>query len=291
MEAPHVNFRGQKMHSYFPATVSEMVHNTSSGAGKCFFAFCLIGGICMLMSWYPWQLRNVYVGDDLKVFGSWLGKTRGDKDVGPSLLMMRQFLPPVGIMLVACIPAPPAANREFTDTVSCVIHTVGATMSIGGYAFIELYTIFSKSTAVVFDEKRGEKQVRAVLIWSCLIAIVIFQLFGFLAGHADKLGICCEDVWQVPKPSDWQQVNADTEPGLRIEDEIAAAHSQKMLLRTASGTYLFLKFGEYMGEVFSGLFMLASHLAIWWYCPERHVDLDEKLPDPEGQHYERMSES
>lgn len=299
MEVPHLNFRHEPMGTYFPATVSEMVYDSQSGAGKCFFAFVLIGGICMLLSWYPWALRNVYIGDDAMLLENWLGNDRSDRPRGIKVLMLRQFLPPIGIMLVACIPAPPAANREFTDTVSSLVHTLGAVMSIGGYAAIELATLHYKpwhssrkgGHGVVFDTKINGKNIsvnerttRTILIGLCLFSIVAFQVSGFLYGKADKLGFCCNDVWAVPNATDWSGLNGDKTIGLRIEDEIAAAHGKKLLLSTATGFDKILKLSEYWFEVFAGLFMLASHLAIWFYCPERFVDLAESLPDcvPEG---------
>jgi len=283
------NFLGQHQnHSYFPATVSEMVWNTSSGGGKCFFAFVLIGGICMLCSWYPWKLRNVYIGDDLKLFGGWLGKDNYGNERGIRVLMLRQFLPPIGIMMVACIPAPPAANRAFTDKISSTIHTCGAVMSIGGYAFIELYTLLGNDLPVRFDTVKayhkgwGEWNVRFGVIICCLFCIGAFQMFGVLCSQAPKLGICCEDVWEIPTQADLDWLKTSRAQGYYFEDEIAKADHVHLLKQTASGTFMFFKLGQYWFEVLSGLFMLYSHLVIWWYCPERHIDLDEELPDPDG---------
>lgn len=284
------NFLGQHQnHSYFPATVSEMVWNTSSGGGKCFFAFVLIGGICMLSSWYPWHLRNVYIGDDLMLFHGWLGNDNNGNPRGIRLLMLRQFLPPIGIMIVACIPAPPAANREFTDKVSSIVHTMGAVMSIGGYAFIELYTLMGNDLPVKFDTVKvynkgwGEWRVRFITVLCCLLSIGAFQMFGVLCSQAHNLGICCEDVWEIPTKDDLDILKSSRAQGFYFEDEIAVVNHQHLLKQTASGTFVFLKLGQYWFEVLSGLFMLYSHLVIWWYCPERHIDLDEELPDPDGE--------
>jgi len=289
VEEGPMNFLGERQnHSYFPATVSEMVYNTSSGGGKCFFAFVLIGGVCMLSSWYPWQLRNVYIGDDLILGAPWLGKNNNGKFRGISVLMLRQFLPPIGIMMVACIPAPPGANRHFTDKVSSVVHTLGAVMSIGGYAIIELYTLIKcESLPVKFDTVKaynkgwGEWTTRMAVVICCGFSIVAFQVFGMLCGQAEKLGICCNDVWEVPSPTELASLKTRGE-GYYVEDSIAAAHGTKLLKQTASGTLMYFKLGEYWFEVLAGLFMLYSHLVIWWYCPERHIDLDEELPDPDG---------
>jgi len=283
------NFLGQHQnHSYFPATVSEMVYNTQSGGGKCFFAFVLIGGICMSLSWYPWNLRNVYIGDDLTILEGWLGTNNQGKPRGIQLLTLRQMLPPIGIMLVACIPAPPQANRQFTDKVSSIIHTMGAVMSIGGYAFIEVYTLLGDDLPVKFDTVKvynkgwGEWRVRFVTILCCLFSIGAFQMFGLLCGQAKNLGICCEDVWEIPTQAELDILKTQRGQGFYFEDEIAATHNTHLLKQTASGTFVLLKLGQYWFEVLAGLFMLYSHLVIWWYCPERHIDLDEELPDPDG---------
>jgi len=289
VEEGPTNFLGEKQnHSYFPATVSEMVYNSSSGGGKCFFAFVLIGGICMLTSWYPWQLRNVYIGDDLVLGAGWLGTNNNGKPRGVSVLMLRQFLPPIGIMMVACIPAPPGANRQFTDKVSSVVHTMGAVMSIGGYAFIELYTLIrcdqlpvKFDTVKAYNKGWGEWTTRFGVIVCCLVCIAGFQIFGVLCGQAEKLGVCCNDVWEVPSSKELKDLKARGE-GFYVEDSIAAAHGTKLLKQTASGPMMYFKLAEYWFEVLSGLFMLYSHLVIWWYCPERHIDLDEELPDPDG---------
>jgi len=294
VEEGHINFLGeQQNHSYFPATVSEMVYNTSSGGGKCFFAFVLIGGICMLSSWYPWQLRNVYIGDDLMIGPPYLGKNANGKDRGVSVLMLRQFLPPIGIMIVACIPAPPAANRQFTDKVSSIVHTLGAVMSIGGYAVIELYTLIRAEgkwgnlpvkfdTIQVYKGKWGEWTTRMGVIICCLVCVGGFQLFGVLLGQADRFDICCTDEWRVPTEKDLEVLKSHRGEGYYVEDSIAKAHQVKLLYRAAYGPVLIFKLGEYWFEVLSGLLMLYSHMVIWWYCPERHIDLDEELPDPDG---------
>jgi len=290
VEKGPLNFLGQQQnHSYFPATVSEMVWNTSSAGGKCFFAFVLIGGICMLSSWYPWSLRNVYIGDDLRFPPpGWLGTNQLGHPRGIRILMLRQFLPPIGIMLVACIPAPPAANRDFSDTVSSIVHTMGAVMSIGGYAFIELYTLLGHNLPVKFDTIKpynkgwGEWRVRMGTVLFCLFFIGAFQTFGMLAGQAHRFGICCEDQWEIPTQEDLNYLNTTLGNGFFFEDDMAKAHNKHLLKQTASGTFLFLKLGEYWCEVLAGLTMLYSHLVIWWYCPERHIDLSEELPDPDG---------
>jgi len=297
-EVPRTNFRNETMqHFYFPATVSEMVDDPTSAEGKVFFAFVVTGAICMLTSWYSWSLRNVYIGDDTIVFKGWLGVDRSGRPRGVALMMLRQFLPPVGMMMVACIRAPPQANRTFTDIVSCCIHTLGAVMAIGGYAFIELYTLVWDKN-VVFDTKIHnarmrcpERLVRGILIGLCLFSILGFQTCGVILNKGEKMfDICCNDVWATPTEADNALLKEKGLYGQVVINEIAQFNHKKMLVQTASGAFLGAKLGSYWFEVFSGLFMLASHMAIWFYCPERHVDLCERLPDPDGHdgHYHRM---
>lgn len=203
-------------------------------------------------------------------------------------MMLRQFLPPLGIMLVACIAAPPKANREFTDKVACTIHTIGAVMSIGGYAFIELYTLYCadnvKFDTAIHDQRLRlrEKCVRRTLIFCCLFCVCGFQICGALDGKGvEMFGLCCDDEWSEPKPEDWQALAAHGyAPGEVVMDQIAAFEHKKLLLQTASGHFLLVKLLEYWFEVGAGLFMLLSHMAIWYYCPERHCDLHEELPNP-----------
>jgi hypothetical protein len=97
---------------YWPSTVSELVMDTSTPSGKSFFGLSLIAAIFLLTSWYPWQLRNVYVDS------TWLKFSR-------LLLNIRTLLPPLGMFLVASVPTPHlgAANRSFGDSVTGVLHT------------------------------------------------------------------------------------------------------------------------------------------------------------------------
>ena len=71
--------------SYHAETVSEMVSKPDYPAAKLFFSFTLIGSISLLLSRYPWELKNVYTG------GS---PTRR------LLTAARAVLPPCGILLV-----------------------------------------------------------------------------------------------------------------------------------------------------------------------------------------------
>jgi len=50
-----------------------------------------------------------------------------------------------------------------------------------------------------------------------------------------------------------------------------------LLEDTASGLGLLVKVASYMCEVLCGFCLLGSHLAIWYFCEERHCDLPDEL--------------
>jgi len=230
---------------HFPATVSEMVHDTESAAGKCFFAFELIGAICIFLSWYPFELRNVYIGDDLKT------------PLGVSWVTCRQFVPPIGMMIVACIPITPAALADLSDQVTVGVHCLGALSMFVGYIFFEGRTLawgVWKKASVPLSINPREWWVRCVLLTGMFLGVCCFIAFQTIL--VLDLGLCCFDEW------------APKEEG----------HMEVQLVNTASGWILFFNIGSYFGEVVSGLFLIASHMAIWYYCEERKVDLAETIP-------------
>jgi len=251
-------------HNYFPQTVSEMVHDPKSPSGKCFFAFCMIGAICIMISNYPYHLRNTYVGDDYCVFGV-------------SLLSYRAFLPPIGMMLVACIRATPAPQASFADKITVLIHTFGAVIMIGGHAVFELHNIHFSTKADI--KTLTEKLWRWAFLIGSVGSMIGFEICGFLAGQLPKHGVCCNDVWVIPTLHDIQQSFNVSHPGIAVLDSYMHEKDKAVLVNTASGAILGVKLAEYWTEVFAGIFMILGHLTIWFYAPERKFDLLEDIPD------------
>jgi len=229
---------------YFPPTVSEMVHDPSSPAGKCFFCFELIGAICIFQSWYPWELQSAYIGDELK---TWFGV---------SWATCRQFFPPIGMMIVACVPTTPAAQATMPEQVTVMIHITGASMMFVGYILIEGKTLSwggFKCPPEYVKIGYQELRVRKILLSGCFFGFVSFVVFQALL--LLPLGLSGEDRWEV-------------KPGF----------SRVQLVDTASGLTLMFKVGSYAGEVIAGLFLIASHLSIWYHCHERKVNLADSIP-------------
>lgn len=240
-------------YGYFPATVSEMVHDPTDPAGKVFFAFEFIAALFIFMAWYPWELRNVYTGDSATVPGfhelSWP--------------MWRQFVPSAGMMLVATVTTTPFAQANALDYICISIHLTGAVMLFAGYAMVEVYTVgwgpFKQSpvTAKVIGDK--EKFLRKFLLNGIIFFYFTFIIFTFVI--LLPLPANLNDVW---------------EPRM-VEIYSGVVVKEIILTDTASGFVLFLKIASYVSEVACGLFLISSFMVIWYFCEERHVDLVDEL--------------
>jgi len=235
---------------YFPATVSEMVHDPQKPAGKCFFAFCFVGAIFIFFSWYPTQLRNAYIGDDSTICCS------------ISWVTFRQFVPAPGMMMLSIITTVPAAIAKITDQFCVCLHLTGAAMLFVGYFLAEGYAIgwgpFHNRLPGHLNRDTTESiKIRKL----CLTMIAIFY----------TIFCALQVILTVPNPL------APAEDCDKWE-YVQQGHKQvKVLVDTAKMNVFILKIVSYASEVICGIFLIASHLVIWYYCEERHYDLPEEL--------------
>mmetsp|Transcript_147092 Transcript_147092/g.409773 ORF Transcript_147092/g.409773 Transcript_147092/m.409773 type:complete len:334 (-) Transcript_147092:103-1104(-) len=250
----HVKFPSG--YGYFPATVSEMVHDPATPAGKCFFAFEFVGAFLLFESWYPWRLRSVYIGDNASLPG-----------IPVSWMMFRQFIPPTGMMLVATVTTTPFAQANILDYFCIGIHLTGAVMLFAGYAIVEAITLgwgpFNMPDVASRTIKSFERKCRKICINGIVFWYVIFCLLqGVLLLPLEDYGI--------PGQSD-QWTTIDT------KDKYDNPIKEVTLVDTASGFILFLKITSYASEVFCGLFLITSFMVIWYFCHERFADLSDEL--------------
>eukprot|EP00811_Abedinium_folium_P036211 NODE_8941_length_1458_cov_4.981968.p1 GENE.NODE_8941_length_1458_cov_4.981968~~NODE_8941_length_1458_cov_4.981968.p1 ORF type:complete len:352 (-),score=82.19 NODE_8941_length_1458_cov_4.981968:271-1326(-) len=242
------NFRGEAYSSglgYLPATLSELVHDWQRPSGRIFFGCGLLTSILYMMSWYPFELRNAYTGSD-----------RLDCLCGrPYLITFRQIMPVLGLMLLICVSSVPVAEAHGMDFLMIVVHLTGATMLFVGYSICEAKSI------QVLHLSHSEKWARILLLVAVsvnFLAFCVLQVVMHMLSTDDLC--CCHDVYVSPHvPSgDLQQ------------RRINFVH--KMILDTASGPFFLLKIASFVTEVFAGLALFGSHLVIYHYCEERHID-------------------
>lgn len=282
---PTHNFVGEDFPSgvnFHPATVSEMVNDPTSVEGKCFHAFGMIGAICILVSGYPWILRNVYKGDDLKVpiVPFWSASPR------IPALTLRHFLPPVGMMIVLNITVT-SGERDQMERWGAIIHTVGAVTMIGGYMICEIHCLWwsSEVRRQLNSPATREMIIRKVLIIACAVSAVGFEILGVVLASVDDCGAECScdehAPWSRKCTDQWVDVTLANVTYAKEIGHLAAAircdaamwQNKTMLSNTARGWVLTCKEGNCWFESLAGVFMLASHLVIWYYAPVHKFEL------------------
>lgn len=262
------NIRGEPFksgHNYFPSAINEQIYEPRSTRDKIFFAFGLFSSICLLISWYPWELRNVYVSSNARFFCCnclWLN--------------MRQYVPPMGLFLMACVSTTPRSQDGTKEQVTVYVYLAGTTMFVCGYIVAEVYTLYFTS---IPDIRAPERKLRKLCIVGCMVATILFEFCGLIATVADDLGICCGDDWHVPNRTDVAVANSTYHYSAAMSCIDAMENNRKELFNTASGAVLVVKFIKYWMQLIACLFICASLLAVWWYCPERTMDICESVGD------------
>lgn len=245
--------------AYWPSSVSEMVNDPTNPSGKCWMCFEVLAALSIWLSSYPWELRNVYVGGHLKFFGI-------------PFLHWRAFVPPVGLLMVVLIPL--STRDDFANSLATTIHLIGAVMMLGGHGLFEVYTL---ARAEFVRIGRRERQLRWIWCVCCLVAGLGFAICGQILEHS-KGRLCCDDVWRIPTDNDIGSARANGHPGLALRDAMAQESGVALLFDTASGTIMFLKYLRYWCEVAAGFSMIFGLITIWYFCPERRLELGNELP-------------
>lgn len=303
------NIFGQKYPSgnaYFPLTVSEMVHDSSTPQGKAFLGFELLAGLMILMSWYPYSLSNAYIGDRHTLLTTIDGSTRTDlhgdskRGVGqciPSWTTLRQFLPGVGLAVVALVSTTPIYEKTDANIsfITCQIHIIGATALFGGYILVEMQALFYAEPKGQVKMKRNEKLVRTIFIIftaiGAFLTIALQQTYG-----TALIPVCCADQYSKINLTSMMAVVNDTQKSYQLNSNYSSVKDLKLITQgfiarsaaesiytaksmyqidTASGTSRTLKLVSFWAEVMAGVFGLGSHLVIWYYAPERGLVLGD----------------
>mmetsp|Transcript_87638 Transcript_87638/g.151811 ORF Transcript_87638/g.151811 Transcript_87638/m.151811 type:complete len:641 (+) Transcript_87638:168-2090(+) len=253
-------------HHYWPRTINEQVDGARSARDKVFFCFGLLSSICLLLSWYPWELRNVYVSNQARFLTQnsclWLN--------------FRQYVPTIGLFIISCVSTTPRGQAGLKDQATIYVHLLGMTMFVLGYIFAEAYTLYFTS---VPDIRTPERKIRKACIVGCTVSTVIWQFCSLLLISEEELGLCCTDDWHVPTSNDVLRASnlSHFEEAAKCLD--AMQMNRRELFNTAWGWTFFIKFIEYWMQLCASIFICVSLLAIWWYCPERNMAIDEAVSD------------
>ncbi|CAE7232564.1 unnamed protein product [Symbiodinium natans] len=126
--------------SFLPATVSELVSQWDSVEARIFFGFELMAALCILLSWYPYKLRNASC---IPAEGGCYIYCCG-KCCSMSWAAARQFFPPVGLMLVACVPSVKEDEWSADKLVLVVVHCVSALLMFSSFLLAEAHALSLK---------------------------------------------------------------------------------------------------------------------------------------------------
>lgn len=158
-----------------PATVSEMVSKWEEPQGRVFFGFELAAAFCTLLSWYPFKLRHACCnpgdgGCRITFCSLWLC----------SWASLRQFVPPLGLGLVACVPTVHMSPRKPLPQGSIMliaIHSLAALLMFGGFLLSEAHVLCIwplKCRARVLQPKCAEYRLRRA---SWVVAFIFWFIF------------------------------------------------------------------------------------------------------------------
>jgi hypothetical protein len=250
--------------NYHAETVSELVSKPGMPHTTIFYSFATIGSICIIVSRYPWELRNVYTGSNTtRQYCSWVA--------------LRTIIPPVGMMIVTQVPVVPRVERtNLGIKIAVNIHTFGAGCFIAGYIGLEVIAL----RALKKNLDALQLRVRWASLYGCIIFCIIFLVANALHGGCHRFNICCEDQWM--KAEDAFRIHY----GWNVTDPMDPMDLVKLrlyehnfgryaLMDTAHGWCLTLKKTSFWAEAIAGLFVIFSHAAVWFFCEERRLDVPD----------------
>jgi len=279
----NLNMEGEPFPSgkaYWPPSVSSMVSNIDSPQGKVWLAFMVTSSILTMLSWYPFELKNVYCGEDV-AFIPCLPACLKSKAI--SMNTARTFLPQLGMLGVALIHTAPTNVWDPAQDSTLIFHTGGAIMWIGVTMYTEIYTLGFCETAVIGSCERK-------LRWAC---VVLAGIGGacYLVAQSDNpgdLGICCDIEYRPVSMETVEKArrngafkiaekNLDLMEGAKFTPNATAPLYQGMH-NSAYGWALAWYMMEFWGEVCAGVFILLDLLVIWFFAEERDLMMPKELP-------------
>jgi uncharacterized membrane protein len=262
-----LNLRGEPFPSgnnFFPPSVSNSVSDVNSAGGQVFFGFMVASSILTVISAYPFNFANVFVGGDVSLFPCWAPRT-----CWPDMNTWRAYVAPIGIMLTAFCHSLPANLFNPAQQHILIIHTGGAVLWIGIPLYVETYTLWwAKHVSI----GRRERQLRISCVILALICSVVYGFFGNTSAGA--YGVCCDEVYRNVTQADVDMANKNGAYAVAQVDLKLMQHAKfdeasppvnQALYDTASGMARTWKMAGFFGELGAGLFLMLDIVVIWFF--------------------------
>lgn len=250
---------------YVVTSVSASVADWGSSPGKIFRCSVLTGAIMIFVSDYPNYLSNVT-----------LPSGNGGQSF-PIINSLRAIMIPAGIMVVSLCPIAQVNLMTWGENiVEYGFHMAGAL----GAIIVFLICEFTDLSSAALKLPPMEKTIRLALAWLTVVSLVIFviaEAIGVLG-----FGMCCDDVYLAVNHTAIKKAH---ENGAFIQeasdkklmqlfhlnhlDPASSSSLYKGLYDTAHGPFLVARILGVWSEFFIFIWMLISHLAVWYFSPQR----------------------
>lgn len=252
-----------------PATVSDMVSVWDTTEARVFFGFELIAAILILLSWYPFKMRNSCCappgGCSFRMCGcchlSWAS--------------FRQFGPPLGLVLVATVPSVK------------VIHDEACTLLKGELdcTWKSDFCVWN-STVLACQGCDGcyeNSTFGALVLCGVHGTAAVVMFIGFLTAEAHVLGVKIPFTGYAPLRCEApDEAKSTVRPGTAeykwrlttwwfgfIFYNKFCIWTAVLLHRPLDNPSRKMNFCSFLSEVIAGLAMLGNHAVIWYYSSER----------------------
>jgi len=247
-------------------SISGMIHDNKSPAGKIFFACVQTATICLFVSGYPYFFSNVYTGSTPAFLCNNI----------LTMNALRAYVVPIGLFLVLNAPVTQKNLSSAQQLIaSTLFHTTGAVVALASWGWAELYYL-------AVYQKSNITRVERVLRWMCLICSLIGGVLYIMAPMFYQAG-CCPDIYMPVNTTvmeiaahhhaftvaamDGDLIQRQMEhPEVPIEDPLYNG-----LYDTASGLVFDLKLATFWGEAVALFSVMAGSWVIWYFNEERHV--------------------
>lgn len=179
----------------------------------------------------------------------------------PAWASFRQFAPPLGLLLLACVPTVAGQEKLVEDWVLVHAHGIAALNMFLSSMACEAHVLSVWPFSCPFQLVSSQRE-RTMRLWTLYLTVFSFCSFcgvqGLITFYPENYGDCPDDPEQ---------------------------HCEDNPLRVP------VKVCSFFLEVGTGCLMLGTHLVIWWFCRERHLADDYFMDTVTMQNLARSSDT